>query len=51
MAQLIAEQPHGNKCQDSLWGHRFVPFSAEVLEALMRGVDRGWNEGQGSDVT
>ena len=45
MAQFRAEQPRENyKCQDSLRGHCFVPFSAEVMEALIRGVDRGWGK-------
>lgn len=41
-AQLITQQLHENyKCRDSLWGHHFVPFSVEVLEApIRRGAQR-----------
>lgn len=46
MARLITEQPHENyQSQDSPWGHHFVPFSVEVMGALIRGVHRG----QGKD--
>lgn len=51
VAQLMAEEPRENsKGRDSPWGSHFVPISAEVTEALLRGMGKGWGKGKDSAV-
>lgn len=47
VAQLIVEELHENyKYQYTPWGHHFVPFSVEVMQAFIRGVHRGQDKGK-----